>query len=209
MLFGENVYETEKNKITYDIELESIYLLGDFGVISKTPFEKLERRALKTAGPFEIVAEPKEFVSSEFSTQGLMFFAGEVSVTQTLLIHKEEGKRIIFDFGKQNAPMMDLYVNGILVKNSLWAPYEVDITKEALEGENKILITLFASNRNLLGPHHHINGECYNVGPESFTGKWSWVERESESDATDIADRTKSYWDPDYCFVEFGPSTPS
>lgn len=206
VLFGENVYETEKNKITYDIELESIYLLGDFGVISKTPYEMLERGALKTAGPFEIVAEPKEFVSSEFTAQGLLFFAGVVSITQTLFIHKEEGKRIILDFGKQNAPMMDLYINGILVKNSLWAPYEADITKETVEGINEIVITLYASNRNLLGPHHHINGECYNVGPESFTGKWSWVERESESDATDIADRTKSYWNPAYCFVEFGPS---
>lgn len=206
VLFGENVYETEKNKITYDIELESIYLLGDFGVVSKTPYQKLDKRAFKTAGPFEIVAEPKVFASNEFTTQGLLFFAGEVSVTQTLFIHKEEGKRMILDFGKQNAPMMNLHVNGVLVKHSLWAPYEVDITDVALEGENEILITLYASNRNLLGPHHHINGECYNVGPESFTGKWSWVERESESDATDIADRTKSYWDADYCFVEFGPS---
>lgn len=204
VLFGDNVYETEKNKITYDIELESIYLLGDFGVISKAPYETLDRKAIRTAGSFEVVDEPKEFDSDDFTTQGLLFFAGELSVTQTLQIKKEKGKRIFLEFGKQNAPMMNLYVNGVFVKNSLWAPYQVDITHVAAEGENELMIQLYASNRNLLGPHHHINGECYNVGPESFTGKWSWVERESESDATDIADRTKSYWNPDYCFVEFG-----
>jgi hypothetical protein len=38
VLYGENVYETEMNKITYGIELESIYLVGDFGVVSKTPY---------------------------------------------------------------------------------------------------------------------------------------------------------------------------
>ncbi len=204
VLFGENVYETEKNKITYDIELESIYLLGDFGVISKSPFTRIERKAMLTDGPFEIVNEPKVFHSNDFTMEGLLFFAGELSVTQSLYIAREDEKRVILNFGKQNAPMMNVFVNGVLVKNSLWAPYEVDMTDVVNNGENEVMMQLYASNRNLLGPHHHINGECYNVGPESFTGKWSWVERESESDATDIADRNKSYWQEAYCFVEFG-----
>ena len=41
VLYGENVYETEKNKITYDMEIENIYLLGDFGVVSETPIYKV------------------------------------------------------------------------------------------------------------------------------------------------------------------------
>jgi hypothetical protein len=41
-------------------------------------------------------------------------------------------------------------------------------------------------------------------GPESFTGKWSWVERETEANATEIYDREKNYWTDKYCFVEFG-----
>jgi hypothetical protein len=95
-------------------------------------------------------------------------------------------------------------VNGIHVKDSLWAPYTVDITDALKDGENLLELKLFASNRNLFGPHHHIDGECYNVGPESFTGKWSWVERKSEADATEIIDRNKNYWTDSYCFVEFG-----
>ncbi|MFA9378183.1 MAG: glycosyl hydrolase [Lachnotalea sp.] len=204
VLFGENVYETEINKITYDIELESIYLLGDFGVISKSPFTRIEKKAMVTEGPFEIVNEPKVFHSNDFATEGLLFFAGEMIVSQILFIKKEEEKRVILKFGKQNAPMINVYVNGVFVKNSLWAPYEVDITEVVIEGKNELELQIYASNRNLLGPHHHSNGECYNVGPESFTGKWSWVERESESDATDIAKRNKSYWQDAYCFVEFG-----
>ena len=100
--------------------------------------------------------------------------------------------------------MMLLSVNGEPVKTSLWAPYQADITDAARDGENTLTVRMYASNRNLLGPHHHIKGECYNVGPESFTGKWSWVERESEAEATDISDRTMNYWTDSYCFVRFG-----
>ena len=86
----------------------------------------------------------------------------------------------------------------------MWAPYEADITDAVKNGTNTLTMRFYASNRNLFGPHHHINGECYNVGPSSFTGEWSWVERESEADATDIADRTKNYWTDAYSFVAFG-----
>lgn len=204
VLFGEHVYETEKNKITYEVELESIYLLGDFGVYSKSPFRQADRGAMVTDGPFVIKNRPKKFTGSDFTTEGLLFFAGTMKLSQRLSIHIEEGKRVLLDFGKQNAPLVKLYVNGRLVKESLWAPYTADITDYISEGENMICFELYASNRNLLGPHHHIDGECYNVGPESFTGRWSWVERKSEADATDIEDKTKNYWTDTYCFVKFG-----
>lgn len=204
VLFGKDVYETEKNKITYEVELESIYLLGDFGVYSQTPFIRKERKALITKGPFVIREAPTCFTSGDFTTQGCLFFAGTMTLTQNLYLKKEAGKRIYLDFGGQNAPLVKVFVNDILVKNSLWAPYGADITEAAVDGDNLIRLEVFASNRNLFGPHHHINGECYNVGPESFTGRWSWVERSSEADATDIADREKNYWTDTYCFVDFG-----
>lgn len=204
VLYGDNVYETELNKITYDMELESIYLLGDFGVISKSGFTQRERNAEVTEGPFTIVDAPKLLKGPDFTKEGLLFFAEDLELTQTIRIRKEEGKRVILKLGRQRAPLVKVSVNGHHVKNSLWAPYEADITDFVTEGENEIGLHLFSSNRNLLGPHHHRDGECYNVGPESFTGKWSWVERESEADATDIEDRTKSYWTDSYCFVTFG-----
>jgi len=52
ILFGENILETEINKLTYDTELESIYLVGDFGVKSKSIYSKGERKAVFTDGPF-------------------------------------------------------------------------------------------------------------------------------------------------------------
>ena len=204
VLYGENVYETEKNKITYDIEIESIYLLGDFGVVSETGFEQRERKALVTAGGFDIVDAPIALNNNRFTTGGLLFFAGSLNISQTFTVPERGRKRVLLDLGRQNAPLIQIYVNGIHVKDSLWAPYTVDITDALKDGENLLELKLFASNRNLFGPHHHIDGECYNVGPESFTGKWSWVERKSEADATEIIDRNKNYWTDSYCFVEFG-----
>lgn len=204
VLYGENVYETEINKITYDMEIENIYLLGDFGVVSRTPYVRRERRAMVTEGPFVIVDAPTSFANGDFTTNGLLFFAGALQVSQSLQISKEEGKQVLLRLGDHNSPLVQVYVNGQKVKDSLWAPYMADITDACVDGENEIVLKIYASNRNLFGPHHHINGECYNVGPESFTGKWSWVERTSEADATEIFDKDKDYWTDTYCFVEFG-----
>lgn len=204
VLYGDGVYETELNKLTYDMEMESVYIVGDFGVISKSPYQLTERSAMFTKGPFEIVDAPVSFTHKDFTTQGLLFFAEDITVEREEMIYKKQDKRVILSLGKQNTSMVRICVNGSFVKNSIWAPYEVDITDYVTDGANVITLTLYASNRNLFGPHHHINGECYNVGPSSFTGVWSWVERVSEADATDIADRTKNYWNDDYCFVDFG-----
>lgn len=204
VLYGENVYETEKNKITYDMEIENIYLVGDFGVVSDALFTKSERKAIITEGPFTIVDCPKDINSKDFATNGFLFFAGSMTLSQKINIVKEEGKKVVLALGRQNAPLIKVYVNGKFVKDSFWAPYDIDITEAAADGENVIVLEVYASNRNLFGPHHNINGECYNVGPESFTGKWSWVERKSEADATDVYDTEKDYWTDTYCFVEFG-----
>lgn len=204
VLYGENVYETEINKITYDMEIENIYLLGDFGVISRSPFVAGDRKALITEGPFVIVDAPKTLTSNNFTANGLLFFAGTMNISQKIQITREEGKRVVLHMGKQKCPWIKVYVNGEFVKDSLWAPYEADITEFVKEGINTVTYEVFASNRNLFGPHHHCDGECYNVGPESFTGKWSWVERKSEADATEIFDMDKDFWVDTYCFVEFG-----
>lgn len=204
VLYGENVYETEINKITYDMEIENIYLLGDFGVVSKTPFVKGDKKALITEGPFVITDAPKAFTSSGFTMNGLLFFAGKMTISQKIQVEKEEGKRVVLTRNRQKCPWVKICVNGEFVRDSLWAPYDVDITDVVNDGVNTVTFEVYASNRNLFGPHHNCNGECYNVGPESFTGKWSWVERKSEADATEIFDMEKDFWVDTYCFVEFG-----
>ena len=39
------VFESEKNKLSYDMEIEAIYIKGDFAVCTDNSFDRLERRA--------------------------------------------------------------------------------------------------------------------------------------------------------------------
>ncbi len=207
VLYGKGVYETEKNKLTYDTELESIYLIGNFGVISESAFEKGPRAALTTDGGFVLVKQPTVFAPGSFTQQGLCFFAGCVTVQCPFVVTKqqlESGKPILLSLPKPMAAMIQVSVNQKPVKALLWAPYEVDVTAFVREGENILSVELFSGNRNLLGPHHHVDGEVYNVGPSSFEGVFGWVERPTEAVAIEPWMRTKNYWSDRYCFVEFG-----
>lgn len=204
VLYGKGMYETEKNKLTYNMEMESVYLIGDFGVVSRSAYTEGKRNSLFTEGPFEIVDRPEGFAHPEFVKQGLPFFAEELKVSQSILVQRKEGKRVLLEYGRLHAPAAEVFVNGSKVKTAVWAPYEADITEFCEEGENTLAIRFLPSNRNFLGPHHHTSGESYRVGPMSFSGKWSWVERRTEADATDFEDKTRDYWRDGYSFVRLG-----
>lgn len=204
VLFGKNVYETELNKLTYDTELESVYLVGDFGVYSKSDYRSGERGAVFTDGPFVISDLPTAVKGGDITPQGFCFFAGTVRLEQAIALEKRKGTRYVLDLGRPDAVVTKVFVNGTEASTLTWAPFTADITDFLKDGGNEIAVELFSGNRNLLGPHHHINGELYNVGPASFDGKWSWCDRPSEAVAADKNDMSKDYWQDSYCFVRFG-----
>ncbi|MEN6315080.1 MAG: glycosyl hydrolase [Clostridiaceae bacterium] len=223
VLFGENILETEKNKLTYDTELESIYVIGDFGVVSKGGYTEGEKKALFTDGPFVIVDQPERVANGQLTQQGFCFFAGSIKLSQNLCVklgedhrnaenignlnrkgkndentgndtnYKNIKKRILLDIGKPDAPVSKLFINGQPVKTLMWAPYTIDITEFVHDGDNKMTLQLFAGNRNLLGPHHHRKGELYFVAPHDFSGEAVW-QNGMDSDT----------WRDRYCFVRFG-----
>jgi hypothetical protein len=203
VLFDEGVYETELNKLTYDVELESIYLVGGFGVKSLSAYTEGEREANFTNGPFVLCELPKK-TNGNMTVEAMPFFAGTVSLGQDIEIDAKENQRVVLKLERPAAAVSEVWVNGKLAGELPWAPFDVDITDAVVSGKNKIILKLYSGNRNLLGPHHHINGEIYNVGPDSFTGRWSWVEKVSEAKPATKLEREMSYWNDRYCFVRFG-----
>ncbi len=193
MLFGVGVHETELNKLTYDAELESVYILGDFDVYSLSGYTYGERKATFTDGPFVIRDMGATLRRGDFGEQGLRFFSGLLTVAQTIRVQKQPGKRVVLRFAKPWAPLMKLYVNGQPAKLFAWADYAIDLTDLVRDGENELAFELFASNRNLLGPHHNIVGESYFVGPSTFSNVPGWA----DPPGVDI-------WKDSYCFVRFG-----
>lgn len=179
VLFGKNVLESELNKLTFDVELESIYIIGDFAVRSKGEYTDGERKAVFTEGPFEITEKTNLVKSGDLTQQGYCFFAGSIKLIQQLDIHKNSNERIIVKFENLTVPVSKIYVNDAPVKCLCWQPYSADITDYVREGQNKLTLQLFASNRNLLGPHHSPEGELYAVSPLSFTDRDGWIDRYS------------------------------
>lgn len=194
VLFGEDVLETEKNKLTFDVEFESIYVVGDFGVKSKSTYSEGKRKALFTDGPFVILDMPQNVKTGDLTQQGFCFFADTIKLGQNFDLIIAENQRIILDLGKPDAVLSKVFINDQLVKTLLWAPYCIDITDFIKPGINRLSVELFPGNRNLLGPHHHIEGELYSVGPSSFTDKPGWSDGPG----------TKTIWRDGYCFVRFG-----
>lgn len=204
VLFDKGGYETEKNKLTFDVELENIYLTGSFGVYSDSEFTPGGNGSYFTEGPFYLDKLPAEADGKDLSKEGFLFFAGSVQLSSKVWIGNTEGREYLLKLPCPDASMLDVSVNGREAGSLLWAPWELEIGSFLKEGENEITLTLYGSNRNMLGPHHHIDGEPFNVGPGSFTGEWSWVEKKSEANPATAEERQKNYWDERYAFVPFG-----
>ena len=184
------IFESERNKLTYDMEIESMYIIGDFSVKTEGEFTKLNRDAVRFNGDF-VIAEPKQAIKlQEIEKQGFPFFNGKISFVKNFEFDEGNYK---LEFNKKLASLVTVKVNGKEVGDILWKPYSIDLTPFIRKGENEIEITLIASLRNLLGPHHIEEGESFEVTPASFF-----------KEDTIWGTCYKKPWNDDYCFVELG-----
>lgn len=86
VLFGENVLETEINKLTYNTEIESVYLIGKFGVYNRNGFTYAWRKGLSCDSQFVIRQLPDTLYGDDFTSQGFCFFAGRLRIKQNIFI---------------------------------------------------------------------------------------------------------------------------
>ena len=175
------------------MEIEAIYLKGDFAVKTDCKFEQLDRRALRTTGDFYITTAPKTLKSGEIASQGYPFFAGSMTYTQIVNLTADECKCRSIKFKQLPSTVTKIKVNGKELEKIMWQPYEANISNLLIEGENKIEITVTGNLRNLLGPFHLNDGENYWVAPTCFFHE-SPIWRNG----------LNPNWTDSYCFVEFG-----
>lgn len=182
------VFESEKNKLAYDMEIEAIYLLGDFSVKTDGIWNKLERNAYRYAGDF-VLAEPKKQISiKNIEQQGFPFFCGELKLETEIDI---QGKNPVLILDRRGVNVVRIKINNI--EKSIIIGNKISLKEFCAEGRNKITITLVNNLRNMLGPHHLKIGESYSVCPSSFFKESCVWNFNPEKD-----------WDEDYCFVETG-----
>lgn len=181
-------FESERNKLTFDMELEQIYLVGNFSVDTRGSFTELDRDACRFAGEFVLTAPKNELSLCHLERQGFPFFAGEITVKKT--ISADTVNRML-DFVKTGINVVKARVNGTELRPLLWEPFTADLSPLLHEGENEIALTLVTNLRNMQGPLHLSEGEAYHVGPPSFFKEACvWY------DGKDF-----NKWDDNYCFV--------
>ena len=195
LLKGIKFFEARKNSLTYDMEIEAVYLKGDFGVYTDSDFEFIERDAVKTKGDFYLDKAPETVKDGALEMQGYPFFAGSVTLCKKIVLLENEAENAVINFKKLPSIITDVSVNGTDAGKIMWKPYSVDISEFAIEGENEIKITLTGSLRNLLGPFHLEEGETHMALPFYFfhkTSVWGW------------GDGINHKWTDNYSFVQNG-----
>lgn len=167
-LFGEGVTESLRNCLVYNTYLESIRILGDFGVYSDDEYIFAREKDVIFAQNFYI--GKKKDVISEMTMDGYPFFAGKIKF-KSMIRTKETDVKVKF-LGKIH--YANVYVNGNKAGEIMFND-SIDISKYAVVGDNQIEIEIFTGLRNFYGPHHHaVYDEIDAVGSGTFINSGTW-----------------------------------
>ena len=184
------IFESEKNKLTYDTEIEPVYLCGDFSVFSTDKFDELERKAFRCDGNFVIDKPVKTITIDNIERQGFLFFSGRMDIEKEFV---SNGGTYEIKLDRTGINAINVSVNGCDEITSIWNGDCIDISEYVKEGKNIIRLTLVNNLRNMMGPHHLDEGECISVGPPAFYKEpcvWTGGKKPWQP------------WNDRYCFVE-------
>jgi hypothetical protein len=178
------------------VELEAIYLTGNFAVDGALSSGELQPRCVRMRPEFALAAE-RETTTGDLVTGGYPFYAGRLTLTETVSLRTvQAGERAFLELPTIDAAALaHVDVNGERAGTIVWAPYEVEVTNWLCDGENEIAITLITTLRNLLGPHHRPEGEGDQCWTRDYILDPAWLADEQHREA---------HWTDDYFFLRCG-----
>lgn len=197
---AEGDFETEKNRFCPSWEPECLYLLGPFGVsaaaepLPEPAFYRIRRPSDGAA--FRLV-RPAPLHIGDMTPQGLWFYRGAVRL-EAVLPPISAGQQAMLRVRGLHA-----VVAAVQVGDEKPVPLIEDTVPVPLhglrgDGTDRVTLTIYGSNRNLLGPHHHRAGEMRFLGTKSFDGEYNWTDEFMPQIPRG------STWDDGYAFVPFG-----
>lgn len=188
VLYG-GVSESLRNCLSFDTEIESVYLVGNFKVLTdKKRMIPAERHAVCYDGAFKLASQTDEIDLSDVVTDGYPFFGGVIEA-ETTYVYTSGGATELFVGGRYST--CEIIVNGVRADLLMFRRH-ADLSDYLREGENQIVLRLTNTLRNLLGPHHFIDPEPYGVSPKVFSLENMWEGEKCSS----FVDR--------YAFIRFG-----
>jgi len=208
--------ESEKAEVRYGTEIESIYLVGDFGVYGLFGTMTMQSQR-NESGDFQVrpvygfqaftITSEQNLFSGHLTVEGYPFYAGEFELS----LHFEVGsvdrdKHYWLELPNTEAIVSKIELNGKNTGSLTWSPFIVDIGDAIKSGDNILRITLVNSLRNLLGPHHHQKAELIKVGPNSFTGYGGFPDPAGDKDWYDLRKQGSDLeiWTDTYYHIPFG-----
>lgn len=174
----------------YGTEIEAVYLVGDFSVVSEVidenrqiPSKSFKRQNNYTATfkskPTKTnvisknalaITNPYKLNFGNATLNGLPFYAGKLAYKNTIELAKiNDSERVFVKLNELDCPVAEVIVNGKSAGVVKAAPYELDITKFAKEGKNDVKVVLYASLRNIMDAPHAPMADIYSIWPVMFT----------------------------------------
>ncbi len=192
----DKVFETVKNIFFYEIEPESLYILGDFDVCHEGRRECEPYLYRLESGGF-VLRDAKERRYADITAQNCWFYRGNARYCFPL--PRQEGKRTFLEAAAPACTAAAVFVNGNEAGMMVTRPFRVELTKWLTEPENRIEVVAYGHNRNALGPHHHIMGNPNFVGVDTFEGVYGY-----EDFVSPEVPEGAATWTDDYAVVPFG-----
>lgn len=190
-------FESMKNCLTYDMEIEPIYIVGDFSLRLPDVREELDRDSYRI-GSTPVIDMPQTNVDVQRLDEcGFAEFAGELVLEKELDI-TDTSKHVSLRGRGLNSIGID--VNGNHVCTVMYPPYDADISRCLHVGKNTVTLKIRNNLRNMMGPHHLECGESFDVLPASFYKEnniFAHVDDESKSTVVDG-------WNDGIALVHFG-----
>ncbi len=183
---GDNIIDFALN---YGIlsEVESAYLVGDFGVRFKNPRET------------ELCAEPKTLTPGSWTRQGYPFYSGAIVYQTQFHLDPNVAARgsAALRLNRPAGVFFRVRMNGQAVGDLRWRPWRLDLGKHARGGINNLEIEVVASQQNTHGPLHLAEGEaCAWQGPNAFEDPALLMEAYALTDTGLLEGAEILTWDP-------------
>ena len=191
-------FESMKNCLSYDMEVEPIYIVGNFGLSLGEINEKPDGSYTFSEVP-TISKAPVSVDAAKLDYSGFAEFAGELTLTRKINLDSTDYHTVLRGRG-MNA--IRLKINGKDVTTKLYAPYRVELKDYLNVGENEFEITVVNNLRNMMGPHHIFKEEDRWVCPGIFY-KESNIFQHPEGVGADCHDRLH-FFNDDYLLVNYG-----
>lgn len=148
---GRNKISVIAKKMRVHAEIEPVYVLGNFD--------------LESAAKGWAIKKPSAAEIGSWKTMGKPLYGQSASYSKTFTAKKGEKYKI--QLGKWSGTAALLKVNGELVDNISYPPYESTLGEALKEGDNTLEVIIIGSLKNTLGPHH-------NKPKPGMVSPWLW-----------------------------------